>query len=95
VSVVYEGEDGDDLKKVRVKLKCSANCNLQIRNHKIYEIRKRPKTQEITRKVMLDTTKYSKLLNTESSTDDTFKYVFNKFLNGIDKTVFKLKNNNA
>lgn len=95
--VVYEGEDGEDLKKVREKLKCSANCNLQIRNNKIYEIRKRPKKQEIIRKVMLDTINIladSKLLNTESSADDTFKYVFNKFLNGTDKTVFKLKNNN-
>ncbi len=93
--VVYEGMDDEDLKAVRDRLKPSPGCNLQIRNGKIYEIRQRPKRNDVIMKIMKQTIEIladKNLLDTESSVDDIYRSVFNTFLGGAVKPKYKIKN---
>ena len=93
--VIYTGEEGEDLTKVKKKLIPTKGCNLQIRDNKIYEIRKRMTRNEILTKTMKQTIeilKEKKLLKTESSTEDIFKSVLNSFLGGAIKPRYTIKN---
>jgi hypothetical protein len=80
--VVYEGEEEEDLKAVRDRLKASPGCNLQIRNGKIYEIRQRPKRNDVIMRTMRQTIEIlsdKELLSTESSVDDIYRSVKQKY----------------
>lgn len=91
--VVYEGEEGEDLEEVRSKMKNRDDLNLQIRNGKIYEVRRRLKKMEVIQKTIRETIvimKEKELVKSDKSVDDLSKIVFNKFLNGTERKKYSL-----
>lgn len=92
--VIYEGEIGEDLEPIRNKLKHGNDSNLQIRNNKIYEIRRRLTKKEIIHSTIEETIKIlceKKMINNDKSIDDLTKIVFNLFLGGSETKRFIVK----
>lgn len=93
--VVYEGNEDEDLQELRNKLKPNEGCNLQIRNNKIYEVRKRLSKNDVIIKTMKQTIEILRdkdLLQTDSTVDNIYKSVMNSFLGGSVKAKYKIKN---
>lgn len=94
--VVYLGDDGEDLQIVRAKLQHTVEGSLQIRNQKIYEIRRRLTKMDVIKQTIRETLKIMRekdLVQSNKSENDLFNVVFNLFLNGSEKKKFRSDNN--
>ena len=95
--VIYEGDIDEDLELIRNKLKHGTESNLQIRNNKIYEIRRRLTKKEIIKSTIEETIKIlreKKFVNNEKSIDDLTKTVYNIFIGGSETRRYTLKCDN-
>ena len=91
--VLFEGKGDDNLVEIKKKMKPSEGCNLQIRNNKIYEIRRRPRRNEIIIKAIKETIKILSekgLINTKSPEEDIYRSVMNTFIGGNEKKIFRI-----
>ena len=94
--VIYEGEVGEDLEAIRLKLKHGSDSNLQIRQNKIYEIRRRLTKKEIITKTIKHTIfiledKHIIQYEKGKGIDDLTKLVYNLFLGGSETKRYTLK----
>ena len=95
--VVYTGHTDEDLSVVRSKLQPHPDATLQIRGQKIYEIRKRLTKNELIKRTMsetIHTLKNKGFIKGDKTASDLFKLVFNEFLGGSIKSVFRIDNKN-